>query len=183
MRWMRSLWIVIGAVVLSSVVGCGGGAQGAPPPETPAAPAAEATKPDDAPTEAAKSEGAKPSDGAPAPEGAGSDSSPDSAATNGDPDKRTMELIAATVKEHRKDARACYEKGAKDVPGLKGDLVVHFVLTPRGKVKSAELNRERSTITEASVVKCVIDVVSAIDFPKSSRGMETSVNYPFNFTP
>jgi hypothetical protein len=94
-----------------------------------------------------------------------------------------MEVIAATVKEHRKDARACYEKGAKQVPGLKGDLVVHFVLKPNGKVKSAELNKERSTITEASVVSCVIDVISAIEFPRSSRGMETAVNYPFNFTP
>ena len=26
-------------------------------------------------------------------------------------------------------------------------------------------------------------VITAIEFPRSSRGMETSVNYPFNFTP
>jgi hypothetical protein len=94
-----------------------------------------------------------------------------------------MDVIAAAVKAHRKEARDCYEKGLKQVPGLKGDLVVHFVLKPSGKIKVIELNRERSTITEGTVVSCVIDVVSAIEFPKSSRGMETTVNYPFNFNP
>jgi hypothetical protein len=180
---MRPHQIVLGALVLSALscaAGCGGSTQSAAAPETPAGPAATETKPaDDAkPADTEPASSATPTEGA-----ASSDTGGDSAAAAGDPDKRTMEIIAATVKEHRKDARACYEKGAKEVAGLKGDLVVHFILKPNGKVKSAELNHERSTITEASVVKCVIDVVSAIDFPKSSRGMETTVNYPFNFTP
>ena len=169
---------MLGAVVLSGVVACGGSAQSSAPPETPAtAPPAE-TKPAETPATDAKpasAEPAKDNDDAASARGEG--------AASGDPDTRTMEVIAATVKEHRKDARACYEKGTKQVPGLKGDLVVHFVLKPNGKVKSAELNRERSTITEASVVSCVIDVITAIEFPRSSRGMETAVNYPFNFTP
>jgi hypothetical protein len=174
---MKPPQILLGAFVLSGVVACGGSSQSSPPPETAATPPAAEAKPAEAPAEGAK----------PASSEAASDdaASPGDAAvaTGGDPDTRTMEVIAATVKEHRKDARACYEKGAKQVPGLKGDLVVHFVLKPNGKVKSAELNKERSTITEASVVSCVIDVISAIEFPRSSRGMETAVNYPFNFTP
>jgi hypothetical protein len=112
-----------------------------------------------------------------------SEAPPSTAAAGGDPDTRTMEVIAGVVKAHRKDARACYEKAQKQITGLKGDIVVHFVLTPSGKVKTAELNEERSTIKEPSVVNCVIDVIRAIEFPKSSRGMETTVNYPFNFTP
>jgi hypothetical protein len=98
-------------------------------------------------------------------------------------DSRTMASIAALVKAHRKEARACYEKGLKQVPGLKGDVVVHFTLKPSGQVKQMDLNRDRSTITEASVVTCVLDVVRAIEFPKSSKGMEATVNYPFNFNP
>ncbi|HEX4338245.1 MAG TPA: AgmX/PglI C-terminal domain-containing protein [Polyangiaceae bacterium] len=173
---MRLHAIALSAVLVSAVLGCGGSTQSNPAPATPA----PATASDVTPAPGIEE---KPADTAPAASAAASDTTDDSAAAGGDPDKRTMEIIAATVKEHRKDARACYEKGAKEVPGLKGDLVVHFVLTPKGKVKTAELNRERSTITEASVVKCVIDVVTAIDFPKSSRGMESTVNYPFNFTP
>ncbi|HEX3597587.1 MAG TPA: AgmX/PglI C-terminal domain-containing protein [Polyangiaceae bacterium] len=171
---MRPHRIVLGALVLSCAVACGGSTPGAVTPEPSATPATPPPAEDAKP--AASESSAAPADSAAA-------DSTDDSAPSGDPDKRTMEIIAATVKEHRKDARACYEKGAKEVPGLKGDLVIHFVLTPKGKVKTAELNKERSTITEASVVKCVIDVISAIDFPKSSRGMETTVNYPFNFTP
>lgn len=178
MRRMKPHQTLLAAFLVSGAAACGGSAQSSAPPETPATPPSTDAKPQEATTAETK----------PATKEAASDDAPsagadEAAQAGGDPDTRTMEVIAATVKEHRKDARACYEKGAKQVPGLKGDLVVHFVLKPNGKVKSAELNKERSTITEPSVVSCVIDVITAIEFPRSSRGMETSVNYPFNFTP
>jgi len=94
-----------------------------------------------------------------------------------------MDSIAAMVKAHRKEARECYEKALKQIPGLKGDVVIHFTLKPNGQVKHAELNEQRSTIREASVSSCVIDVIQKIEFPKSSKGLETDVNYPFNFNP
>jgi hypothetical protein len=96
---------------------------------------------------------------------------------------RTTEGIAAVVKKNREQARACYEKVLKDKPGLKGDLVIQFVLKPDGAVKSAELNQERSTLSEPAIVKCVVDVIKSLKFPASSRGMETKANYPFNFNP
>ena len=96
---------------------------------------------------------------------------------------RTTEVIAAIVKKNREQARACYEKVLKDKPGLKGDLVIQFVLKPDGAVKSAELNQERSTLSEPAIVKCVVDVIKSLKFPASSRGMETKANYPFNFNP
>jgi hypothetical protein len=85
--------------------------------------------------------------------------------------------------DNRKAARKCYEDARKNDRDLKGDVVIHFVLNPQGKVKLAELNQERSTLKAPSVVDCVIGVIKSIQFPKSSRGMETSTNYPFNFTP
>jgi hypothetical protein len=161
-------------VVASVLVACGGATQNATPeaPSTPASP--EAPPAETKPPEASPSASAEPAAGD-APEA--------TPAAGGGPETRTMEVIKAAVKAHRKEARDCYEKGLKQVPGLRGDLVVHFVLKPSGKIKQIELNRERSTITEPSVVSCVIDVVSAIQFPESSRGMETTANYPFNFNP
>ena len=50
-------------------------------------------------------------------------------------------------------------------------------------MKHAELNEARSTIKEPKVANCVIEVLSHLDFPRSSRGMETKINYPFNFNP
>ena len=94
-----------------------------------------------------------------------------------------MEVIRKLVMDNRKAARKCYEDARKDLKDLKGDVVVHFVLDPEGKVKVAELNQERSTLKSPAVVNCVIDVIKGISFPKSSRAMETSTNYPFNFTP
>jgi hypothetical protein len=171
---MRPVSYLVEALLALTVVACGGGAAQSAPAEAPVAPAATETPPSDAEAAPAKSA---------APEETAKPADTDESAAGGDPDKRTMEVIAATVKTHRKEARDCYEKAQKQIPGLKGDLVVHFVLKPSGKVKIAELNKERSTITEQSVVSCVIDVITAIDFPKSSRGMETTVNYPFNFNP
>lgn len=96
---------------------------------------------------------------------------------------RTMDVIRKLVMDNRKAARKCYDDARKDQKDLKGDLVVHFVLDPEGKVKLAELNQERSTLKAPPVVDCVLGVIRAIPFPKSSRAMETSTNYPFNFTP
>jgi len=102
------------------------------------------------------------------------------AAANGKTETRTMEVIAQVVKENRKPVRDCFEKAKKDLPDLKGDMVIHFVVDPEGKVKKADLNVERSTLKSPAVVDCSIKVISGIKFPPSSRGMDTTVNYPFN---
>jgi hypothetical protein len=170
--------LVFTVTVLSALgfAACGGGGAAAPPPSAPssgdAPPGTEhnATEP----TPAASADPA-PSDSATAPAEAPTDL--------GEGDSRTTESIAAVVKAHRKEARDCYEKALKQTPGLKGDVVIHFTLKPSGEVKQAELNEERSTIRQAMVSTCVIGVIRAIAFPKSSKGLETTVNYPFNFNP
>ena len=50
-------------------------------------------------------------------------------------------------------------------------------------MKNAELNLERSDIKAPAVVNCAIDAIKRIKFPPSSRGMDTTVNYPFDFKP
>src|SRR5882724_9783600 len=128
---MRRVSHFVEALVALTVIACGGGSSEAPPPAAPGA--AAATETPTADTKAAPTDSA-----APAEETAPAASDGADSAAAGDPDKRTMEVIAAVVKTHRKEARDCYEKAQKQIPGLKGDLVVHFVLKPSGKVKSAE---------------------------------------------
>ena len=168
---------------------CGGST---PPPEAPSDTSAPETTAAPAPTEASKpatadDEGwvgeksgdktAKSADGAPA---AAAEPAP---ADGKAPETRTMDVIRKLVMDNRKAARKCYDDARKDLKDLKGDVVIHFVLDPEGKVKLAELNQERSTLKAPPVVDCVISVIKGISFPKSSRAMETSTNYPFNFTP
>jgi hypothetical protein len=98
----------------------------------------------------------------------------------GKAETRTMEVIAQVVKENRKPVRECFDKAKKELPDLKGDMVIHFVVDPAGKVRKAELNQERSTLKSPAVVECAVKVVLGIKFPPSSRGMDTTVNYPFN---
>ena len=125
---------------------------------------------------------AKSADGAAKPAEPSASTEPTPADGKG-PETRTMDVIRKLVMENRKAARKCYEDARKDLRDLKGDVVIHFVLNPEGKVKLAELNQERSSLKAPPVVDCVIGVIKGIQFPKSSRGMETSTNYPFNFTP
>lgn len=167
--------------LLFALAGCGGGA--AEPAKTPADAEAPAAAADPAP---AASDAASP---AGEPKAAGSDDAwageseakaPSAPAAGGKTETRTMEVIAQVVKENRKPVRECFEKAKKDLPDLKGDMVIHFVVDPEGKVKKADLNQERSTLKAPPVVDCAIKVLMGIKFPPSSRGMDTTVNYPFN---
>lgn len=162
------------AIVSFAFVACGGGSAEGPPAAAPPSDPAPAP----APTAAAEPAAS----GAP-PAAAATPPADSAAAGDESEDARSMEVIAAVVKANRQKARDCYEKALKQTPGLKGDLVVHFTLKPNGKVKEAMLNRERSTITDPGVVNCVIDVIRSLEYPKSSKGFESSVNYPFNFNP
>jgi hypothetical protein len=175
------------AVLLASTLlaACGGSA---PAPESsagasePAPAAAPASAPEAAPAAKAGGDGwegeseAKDGPGA-APAAAKPAPNPDVVET------RTLEVIQKLVKDNRKPVRECYEKARKDLPSLQGDMIIHFVLDPDGKVKQIELDQNRSTLKAPAVVDCAIKTIKGIAFPPSSRGMETTVNYPYNFTP
>jgi hypothetical protein len=170
-------------VVPLFMLACGGDAA-----EKPAQSAADATPPPaEPPTDAA------PADSAAGPAGekpAGGDEEAWSGETaakaekvpegSGKAETRTMEVIAKIVKDHRQPVRDCMDKAKKQLPDLKGDLVVHFVIDPDGKVKKAELNQERSTLKNPEVTECAVKTIKGISFPPSSRGMDTTVNYPYN---
>jgi hypothetical protein len=183
MRW------TLACSVSLLLLACGGSS---PPPESPstadskapasagptAAPAAAGS---DAPVgDGWEGEGAaKGSGSAPA---SGGETKP-AAGGSGQPETRTIEVIQKIVKDHRPEVRDCYEKARKDLPSLQGDMMIHFVLDPEGKIKTIELNQERSTLKAPPVVECAIRVLKSLRFPPSSRGMESQVNYPYNFMP
>ena len=50
---------------------------------------------------------------------------------------RRREDIQTIVMARRDEARACYDKGLKDHPGIEGDLTVKFVIDPQGVVSDA----------------------------------------------
>jgi TonB family protein len=176
--------LVPGSLALVLVLGgCGGSAPEPGSPET-------VPTPDEAPARAADAPAADApasSDGwegeAEAKSGESSEQVPRKAADSGVAETRTMELIAKIVRDARQPVRDCYDQARKEIPSLKGDMVISFDLDPEGKVKKAELNQQRSTLKSPAVVECAIKTIRGLSFPPSSRGMETSVNYPYNFNP
>lgn len=166
-----SLLSILALTALAS--GCGGNE---PPPAAPApAPATPAPEPVE------KAPAAEKSAAPVADEAWEGEAEAKGEAPAGGSETRSQEVIARIIKENRKPFRECYEKGTKDLPDVQGSLTLHFVLSPDGKVKTAELNQQRSTIKAPAVVDCAIGVLKGLKFPPSSRGMESTVNYPFDF--
>ena len=169
------------------LLACGGSA---PAPETTAGaePASTAAEAAPAAEPAAKSggdgwEGESEAKGDAAPATPEAKPAPVPAGKSDVVETRTLEVIQKLVKDNRKPVRECYEKARKDLPSLQGDLIIHFVLDPEGKVKEIAPDLNRSTLKSPSVSDCAIKTIKGISFPPSSRGMETTVNYPYNFTP
>lgn len=104
-------------------------------------------------------------------------------ASSEEEDTRTTETMAKVVQANRHLFRACYEKVQKDIPNLKGDIVITFVVSPQGSVTKSVVNDEASTLKNKEVGQCCAEEMKKLTFSQSSRGMESEVNYPFNFNP
>jgi TonB family protein len=98
-------------------------------------------------------------------------------------DSRGKEQIQEVMAANRDKVRACYDASLAKNPGIVGQLVVDFVINPRGDVKQAEVNWSASEIHVPELDACAADAVRALKFPPSSRGLESKVSYPFNFNP
>ena len=96
---------------------------------------------------------------------------------------RTTAVIQKVILDNRQPVRDCYDKVKKDLPDLKGTMTIKFTLDPEGRVKAAELNIPQSTIKSAANANCAIDAIKKMHFPASSRHLDTTVNYPFDFKP
>ena len=162
----------VAMMTVFTVASCGGGQT--PPAESPTPSSSETDKESLAASEAETND----------PDGSeeGSASASDSEAEPAE-EGRSTEAIAKIIKDNRKPFRACYEATQKDIPNLQGSMTIKFVLDAEGGVKSAELNPDRSEIKATSIVTCAIAELKKLKFPPHEKGMETTVNYPFNFKP
>ena len=126
----------------------------------------------------------------PAPRGTPTASSPASQSASGSSvgkarvvETRTPEVIQQHVHDRRQGFRDCYEAFLVGHPAIAVDITVRFLIGPKGDVKSAEVVDDASTIDNPELTSCLIERVRQLQFPASSRGSESKVNYPFNFNP
>lgn len=70
----------------------------------------------------------------------------------------------------------CYDKQLLSHPGIGGEILATFFITPAGAVQAAS-----GTGFDRDVAACVADVIKTIAFPRTGDGAGVQVNYPFQF--
>lgn len=96
---------------------------------------------------------------------------------------RGLDDYRKVIQDNREKFRRCYDMSLKAHPGIKGNVTLKFVLTAKGEIKEAFVDKSASEITEADLETCMVAVLRTLSFPPSKRGMESTVRYPFNFNP
>jgi TonB family protein len=148
------------------------------PPEAPAQKPADTSLLGPAEPEASSPASEAAAQPASAPAAGGSEHPP-----SGPRDARGKEQIQQVLADNRQKVRDCYDAALAANPGIKGDLVISFVIDPEGAVKQAEVNWSESDLHIPELDTCAVNAVRSLKFPASSRGLESKVNYPFNFNP
>jgi hypothetical protein len=126
-----------------------------PPPEEPAAPPAEA----------------KPVE-------------PGITSTSGAPKRGTLPkaVIDEKLKSAQPGIQACYERGLKAKPDLRGVVNINFVVSPEGKVAHAEALEVDDALSDAATVDCILGEIRKLEFPEPSGG-RVFLNYPLKLEP
>jgi hypothetical protein len=89
-------------------------------------------------------------------------------------------LIQAGIEARMPHVRACYGKGVRRDPNLRGEVKVRFVIDPAGHVTGAtDLG---SKFRDREVIQCIVGEVSSMRFPRPEDGAVTVV-HPFLLTP
>lgn len=95
-------------------------------------------------------------------------------------------LPKAVIDEELKAAgpaiQACYERGLKAKPHLRGQVNVNFVIGTDGKVAHADAVEADDALTDAATLDCIVAVIAQLEFPPP-RGGRVFINYPIQLEP
>lgn len=99
-------------------------------------------------------------------------------ATDDDPTKLSKEEIDRVIKSHAGAFKACYQRALEKKPTLTGKIVTHFTIAADGKVTTATIVADKSTLTDETVAACIVGEFKQLQFP-AGGGV---VNYPMIFS-
>lgn len=93
----------------------------------------------------------------------------------------TPDTIKQIVRAKQPDIERCWEQTLAAQPqAVEGRLQTHFVITPAGTVKGAQVVKKGTTIKNSELHRCVVTVLSTLLFPKPPDSKDHPVDYPFN---
>ena len=88
------------------------------------------------------------------------------------------EKVAAVINAHLSEVQRCYESALLGTQGLRGRVMLEWVIGLEGDVKSART--KTSSLKSPAVESCIIDKLKRWQFPKA-RGGNVTITYPFVF--
>lgn len=89
------------------------------------------------------------------------------------------DVIAKYINTQKGKILYCYERQLSANPGLFGKVSVKFQIGASGGVETS--NVIESTLANASVESCLLNLISQWTFPKPEGGVKVLVSYPFVF--
>jgi outer membrane biosynthesis protein TonB len=91
------------------------------------------------------------------------------------------DAIDAAIRAHRDEFNYCYEREINaGHPNLAGKIVTAFVIGGSGRASQMAISS--SSMGSPSVEKCVLSVITRIQFPQPAGGVPVTIKYPFAFT-
>ena len=93
----------------------------------------------------------------------------------------SMDVIRKVIRQHLAEVKFCYEKELAKKPDLAGKVVVQFIISAKGKVKSATI--KSSTMNSAGFESCLVKKIKRWVFPQPKGGGIVIVTYPFFMQP
>lgn len=92
------------------------------------------------------------------------------------------DAVEAALLAHRDEFRLCYEREVNaGFPDLEGRVSTSFVIGSEGRVTEAGV--ASTTLKNANVERCVLNVIRRIEFPIPRGAGVVQVTYPFKFRP
>lgn len=95
-----------------------------------------------------------------------------------EPDTLSNEYIDEVIHSRQQALQKCWLTRLKDRPDLKGQMLVQFEITRRGKVRALKL--VDSNLNDEPLQNCALSVIERIGF-QSFKGQEITLSYPIRF--
>ena len=91
----------------------------------------------------------------------------------------TRAQVEQAVVRHIDSVRGCYENALGKKSGLKGKMLLSFLIGKTGRVEVARV--AESSLSDAQLEKCVVHQVRNWTFPQPANDGQVNVSYPFSF--
>ena len=93
-------------------------------------------------------------------------------------DSLSNEYIDEVIVSRQSQLQKCWLSRLKDSPGLKGQIVLQFEISRRGKVR--DLRVVDTTFDDDTLKRCVVTVFERLTF-RPFKGQEITLSYPVAF--